>query len=114
VIQAIAYQQALLAHAIEVAAQHNQHENDQYDREALLCGPSWGGVAERAGEFAADVRGATFGRDHPGMADSGGVVAYVLRVAAFEIGDPVADLVLVEADDFTGGMVLKPTRALGL
>jgi hypothetical protein len=48
------------------------------------------------------------------MADSGGVVAYVLRVAAFEIGDPVADLVLVEADDFTGGMVLKPTRALGL
>jgi hypothetical protein len=26
-------------------------------------------------------------------------VSHVLRVAAFEIGDPVADLVLMEADD---------------
>ncbi len=57
-------------------------------------------IARGTREFAADVRGATFGGEDPGAEGPGRVVADVLGVAALQVGDPVGLLVLVESDDF--------------
>lgn len=43
---------------------------------------------------------ATFRSDNPRTIRPGRIVADMLGVAAFEIGDPVAMVVLMEGDDF--------------
>jgi len=48
----------------------------------------------------ADVGGAAFRTDDPRADSPRWIVADVLRVAAFEVGDPVVVFVLVEGNDF--------------
>lgn len=47
--------------------------------------------------------GAAFGSDDPGADGPRRVVAHVLGVAAFEIGDPIAEIVLVKSYDVAIG-----------
>ena len=49
------------------------------------------------------MRGAAFGSENPGAEGPGWIVAEVLGVATFEVGDPVALGVLMERDDFAQG-----------
>jgi hypothetical protein len=56
--------------------------------------------ALRAREFSADARRAPFRRRHPRTALPRRIVSHVLCVAALEIGNPIAAIVLMESDDF--------------
>jgi hypothetical protein len=57
-------------------------------------------AAFRAGKFGADVRRAAFRRRHPRTALPRRIVTHMLRVATFELSDPIAAIVLMESDDF--------------
>jgi hypothetical protein len=50
--------------------------------------------------LVADMLAAALGSDDPGAAGPGRVMADVLSVAAFQFGDPIGVLVLMEPDDF--------------
>jgi hypothetical protein len=70
------------------------------------------GIALVAGEFVAEVGGAAFGSEDPWAEGPGWAVADVLRVAAFEVGHPVAIGVLVKGDDLAVGHGgISPQRA---
>ena len=78
----------------------------------VVCGSeraSAGLVAElflragRARKLVAEMRIAAFGSEYPGADGPGRIVTEVLGVAAFEVGDPVSLIVLMEGDDFAGG-----------
>ena len=51
----------------------------------------------------AEMGSSAFGSENPGAEGKGRIVAEVLGVAAFEVGDPVALSILMEGDDFAGG-----------
>jgi hypothetical protein len=70
----------------------------QYFGWDLVVGRS--GFAFFAGEFLTYVGGAACWRGDPGAEGPGWVVADVLGVAAFEVGDPMAFGILVKRDDF--------------
>jgi hypothetical protein len=53
-----------------------------------------------AGQLGADARCTAFRRRHPRAALPRRIVAHMLRMAAFEVGDPVAGVILVEIGDF--------------
>jgi hypothetical protein len=55
--------------------------------------------AFRAGEWGADTRRAALGRRDPGTTLPRRIVANMLRVAAFEVGHPIAGVVLMKSDD---------------
>ena len=57
------------------------------------------GVANFAVELDADHAVAPFVRDDPRAVDPWRIVPHVLRMAAFELGDPVFELVLMKIDD---------------
>ena len=59
------------------------------------------GVALFAGEFCAEMGGAALGGEDPRAEGPRWVVADMLSVAAVEVGDPVADLILVESNDLS-------------
>ena len=60
----------------------------------------------------AEVGGAAFGGGDPGADAPGRIVADVLGVAAVQVGDPVAAVVLVEGDDFTESHSLSMGRGV--
>lgn len=65
-------------------------------------------AAFRAGEFGTDARRASFRRRHPWTALPRRIVTHVLRMAACEVGDPIAAVVLVKSDD----LAIRPCRRL--
>ena len=61
------------------------------------------GGAERARQFVADMIVASLRGRYPMAAGPGRIVADMLLVAAFEVGNPVEAIVLMKADDSTRG-----------
>jgi hypothetical protein len=67
-------------------------------------------VAGQAGQLVTDVRLPTFGSGNPVAMGPRRIVANVLLMAAFEIGDPIANFISMKADNFswvTFGFVLR-------
>jgi hypothetical protein len=60
-------------------------------------------MAGGALKLMAEVGCAAFGSQDPGAKSPRRIVAEMLGVTTFEIGDPVALSVLVKSDDFAGG-----------
>jgi hypothetical protein len=60
-------------------------------------------LAFPARERFSKVRGAARLGYNPGADGPRGIVAHVLAVATFEVGDPIAEIVLVESYDFALG-----------
>ncbi len=61
------------------------------------------GGAERAGQFVADMIVASLRSGDPVATGPGRIVADMLLMAAFEVGNPVEAVVLMKADDSTRG-----------
>ena len=75
---------------------------------ALLadCLGLWLALALRARQCGAFVGGATLGSDHPRTDGPWRIVAYVLGVTTFEVGDPIAEVVLMKSDDVAIGLAV--------